>query len=153
MKNTDDWRKAALFCSHSERCISEVESKLQQWGVPNDHIAPIIAYLLKEKYLDERRYAMAFVNDKFRFQQWGKLKMLFHLKIKKIEPEVIREALNSIDALAYESMIRKLSHAKSLKISYKSENEKNTKVIRYLASKGFETELVGLYLKTAHPNE
>ena len=53
--------KAEAYCSASEHCKDDVFRKLEQWGVPVDIQGIVVAHLVKERYIDERRYAIAFV--------------------------------------------------------------------------------------------
>ena len=61
--------KAEAYCSSVERCVSEVEAKLEQWGADNGIKERVIEHLIKEKYIDQQRYCAAFVRDKYRFNQ------------------------------------------------------------------------------------
>ena len=75
--------KAEAYCSSVERCVSEVEAKLEQWGADNGIKERVIEHLIKEKYIDQQRYCAAFVRDKYRFNQWGRLKIVQALRLKK----------------------------------------------------------------------
>ena len=68
--------KAEAYCSSVERCVSEVEAKLEQWGADNGIKERVIEHLIKEKYIDQQRYCAAFVRDKYRFNQWGRMKIV-----------------------------------------------------------------------------
>lgn len=81
--------KAEAYCSSVERCVSEVEAKLEQWGADNGIKERVIEHLIKEKYIDQQRYCAAFVRDKYRFNQWGRLKIVQALRLKKIPANVI----------------------------------------------------------------
>ena len=68
--------KAEAYCVAAERCPSEVEDKLQKWGAEDDAKARIMARLLEERYLDGTRFCRFFVRDKYRFNQWGRMKIV-----------------------------------------------------------------------------
>ena len=87
----------AAYCSAAEHCKAEVNEKLQKWGLPYEVINRIIDRLVVEKFIDEERYCRAFVNDKFRFAKWGKMKITQALYMKKIPREVTYRYLNDID--------------------------------------------------------
>ena len=59
--------RAAAYCSAAERCIQDVQKKIDAAGLPPDASERIIARLLKERFIDESRYTRFFVNDKLRF--------------------------------------------------------------------------------------
>jgi regulatory protein len=75
--------KASSYCSKSERCISDVNQYLSKYCQDFDLINEVCNLLVKENYIDEQRYSNAFVNDKFKFSGWGKIKISYSLKTKK----------------------------------------------------------------------
>ena len=134
--------KSAAYCSQSEHCISDLKNKLAQWGVIDADQTKIISYLIDEKYIDESRFACAFVKDKFRYNKWGRIKIRLELNQKKIDKELIDEALESIDSEEYTAMITRLAREKERKLTYRNEYEKKGKLYRYLTGKGFEMDVI-----------
>lgn len=132
--------KAMKLCSMQEKCISDIKKKLQGWKVEKENIDYIIAALLKEQFIDEARFAAAFVNDKFRFSKWGKIKIRYALRAKHLQEQTIIKALDGIDETAYLSLIEK-----EIKKKYKSlkSGEEKGKLFRFALSKGFEPEITG----------
>ena len=78
-----------------------MREKLLTWGASNEESEEIIAYLIKERYVDNQRYANSYTKDKFRFNHWGKYKIGMMLRSKNIESEFIEEALEQIDEEEY----------------------------------------------------
>ena len=74
--------KAEAYCSAVERCPSDVEAKLKGWGASPETVAAVMAHLFKEKYLDTIRFCSAYVRDKYRFNQWGRVKIAQSLRMK-----------------------------------------------------------------------
>jgi regulatory protein len=134
--------KSAAYCSSSEHCISELKEKLDKWEVDRSDQSKIISYLIQEKYMDEVRYAVAFVKDKFRYNKWGKIKIAMALRLKKIASETIADALYAIDEEEYNQMIIRLIKEKDRSIKYNNQYERQAKLLRYMSSKGFETETI-----------
>ena len=134
--------KSAAYCSQSEHCIADLKNKLAQWGVIDADQTKIISYLIDEKYIDESRFACAFVKDKFRYNKWGRIKIRLELNQKKIDKELIDEALESIDSEEYTAMIIRLAREKERKLTYRNEYEKKGKLYRYLTGKGFEMDVI-----------
>ena len=66
--------KATDLCGRSEKCSYDLEQKCHEWQLSGEETAKLIAYLKQEKFIDHQRYATSFVNDKFRFNKWGKIK-------------------------------------------------------------------------------
>lgn len=130
--------KAEAYCSVAERCTDDVLRKLEQWGVPEGVHAPILASLVKERYIDEHRYAVAFVRDKYRFNQWGRIKISQALRMKHVSAGNISEALDEIDEEEYEAVLTTLLQKKSRSVKASNEYERNGKLIRFAASHGYE---------------
>jgi regulatory protein len=130
--------KAATLCSSSEHCISEIAVKLQRYKLPVNAIQHITSRLLKEGFIDERRYAKAFVRDKYRFDKWGRVKIAQALRMKQIKDEDIASGLDEIDETTYREILKNLLDAKQKSIRAESDYERRGKLIRYAAGRGFE---------------
>jgi len=130
------------LCSRREYCVDDILSKLHSWGLGETECGRVITLLIREKFIDEKRYAEAFVRDKFRYNKWGKVKIRSILKLKKIPGEIITNALNSIDHDLYKKTLEELLtiHRKSVKS--KSPYDLKGKLLRYGLSKGFESEML-----------
>ena len=76
--------KLEAFCAYQERCQLEIEQKLYSWKFSDEQISQLIADLITNRFLDEERFASAFVSGKFRIKRWGRIKIKAHLKAKKI---------------------------------------------------------------------
>lgn len=134
--------KAASYCSISEHCISDVEDKLTAWGMADADKHKIIDYLLDEDFINEKRFCAYFVKDKFRFNKWGKIKISFALKAKKIDRQLIDDAINSIDDGEYQEMLASLLKTKLVGLKYQFEYEKQGKLFRFAQSRGFENNVI-----------
>lgn len=134
--------KAASYCSISEHCISEVELKLKAWGVEHDKTEKIIAKLIEDDFINEKRYCIAFVKDKFHFNKWGKIKISYSLKQKGLDNKLISNALNTIDEGEYEEMLAVLLKAKLKTIKWEYEYEKMGKLFNFAQSRGFESSII-----------
>ena len=134
--------KAASYCSISEHCISEVETKLDAWCVGCDDKSTIIKRLIAEDFINEKRFCIFFVKDKFRFNKWGKIKISFALKGKGINNVLISEALNTIDDGEYEELLASILKTKLVGLKYEFEYEKQGKLFRFAQSRGFENNVI-----------
>lgn len=130
--------KAESYCAVAERCRADVTKKFQQWGVPVEAWEGILRRLEKEKYLDEKRYAVAYVRDKYRFNQWGKVKISQGLRMKQVDAGRVAEALEEIDEVEYRSILLNLLTRKVKSIKAASDYERNGKLIRFAAGHGYE---------------
>ena len=126
---------------------------------------PYILHLLeKEKFIDDRRFAGAYVRDKLRLNGWGKNKISYMLRSLGVEEYVIREALaenyreadtrKEQDCPDAGEVLRKLveNKWKSLKKSEPLQNRK-MKVLRFAVGRGFEYSRVLEILQEITENE
>ena len=130
--------RVAAYCSAAEHCRAEVSEKLQKWGIAYEAIERILTRLEAEKYIDDERYCRAFINDKYRFAKWGKMKIGQGLYMKKIPSDVGWRYLNEIDQEEYLAVLRDLLASKRKSVRGKDEYELNGKLIRFAMSRGFE---------------
>lgn len=130
--------KAESYCSVSEHCKDDVIRKLEQWGVSADAYDSIVAQLVKDRFVDEQRYAIAFVRDKYRFNQWGRIKITQALKMKHIATECISVAMEEVDEEEYLSILTSLLQKKQKGVKGTSDYERNGKLIRFAAGHGYE---------------
>jgi regulatory protein len=139
--------KAAAICSQSEKCRSDIQEKLIRWGLPTEDSALVIDRLISEKYLDDERFARAYVKDKFRFNRWGKQKITFMLRAKGISAEIIELALGEIEDSDYSDDLRKLIEEKAKTIKAKDKYDKRNKLMRFAMGRGFESNQIYAVLK------
>jgi regulatory protein len=134
--------KAMALCSQREYCIEDIRAKMQSWSVGNTDSDRIISILIQENFINEKRYAEAFVKDKFRYNKWGKVKIRAGLKMKKIPGEIIKTALDSLDDVTYRKTIEDLLSVHRRSVKAKNQYDLKGKLLRYGLSKGFESDLL-----------
>lgn len=140
--------KAASYCSISEHCVSDVEDKLTAWGISSSDKEKIIERLKSEDFINEKRFCTFFVKDKFRFNKWGKIKISYALKQKRIHSDLIHSGLATIDDGEYEEMLGSIFKTKLIGLKYEYEYEKQGKLYRFAQSRGFENNVIDRVLRT-----
>ena len=130
--------KLAAKCSASEQCLSDIEAKLAKYDLSEEEKTRILRHLVEEKYIDDNRYAEAYVRDKYRFNKWGRIKIAQGLRMKGIDRETIEIAMQGIDEQEYQSILSALIKAKRKSTHGKSAYEINGKLIRFATGRGFE---------------
>ena len=130
--------KLAAKCSVSEQCLSDIEAKLSRYDLTEEERTHILRHLMEEKYVDDRRYAEAYVKDKYRFNKWGRIKIAQGLRMKGIDTETIKSAMGAIDEEEYMDILRDLIKAKRRSTRGSSEYEINGKLLRFATGRGFE---------------
>jgi len=134
--------KAAVLCSAAEKCEWDICEKLRTWEVSDNEADKIIAYLKKENFLDENRFTVSFVKDKFRFNKWGKLKIAYALQQKHVPSVIIQEALSAIDEEEYFSILEDILRSKMRGLKHTDKYNLRGKLTRFAQSRGFEYEVI-----------
>lgn len=129
------------MCSQSERCRFDIVTKLRLWELSEEEIEEALSYLIKERFLDEGRFVRFYVNDKLRFNKWGKVKLTYMLRQKQIPENLIRESLNRINDDLYMKTLRNLLVSKVKSIKGASDYQRKGKLAVFAQSHGFEAEL------------
>ena len=129
------------LCSRAEKCIADVRRKLLEWEFAPGEASKIIAQLQAGGFVDERRYAKAFVHDKITLSCWGVVKIRKALKDKKIDDEIIREALCSIDKLTQEQTLAYLLSNKEKSLKAIPLANRKIRLLRFALGRGFEYEM------------
>ncbi|MFK7757134.1 MAG: regulatory protein RecX [Flavobacteriales bacterium] len=135
--------KLKLWCDRQERCHSELRTKLYKEGVYGEQVDQFVAELISENYINESRFAAAYVSGKFRIKRWGRNKIIQNLKMKRVSEYCIKIGLKEIDEEAYETTIATLIEKKLR--DYRAEKNPyalKSKVAKYIMTRGFEGELV-----------
>lgn len=135
-------RRLERYCIYQERCHKEVHQKLYEMRMIPEARDHIIVHLLQNDFLNEERYAKAFVRGKFRIKKWGKQRLQRELRYRDINKTLIKIALNEIDADDYINTFNDLAKNKVETIKEKNGQKKRKKLADYLFYRGWESQLV-----------
>ena len=124
-------------CAGAEYCRADIRKMMSRWELPEGVADKIIKRLQDERYIDEQRYAHAFVRDKFRYNHWGWIRIEQELKRRGIAQEYIDEAKEEISEDANLEALRKIIDTKRRTVKGKNEYEVNAKLFRFALSRGF----------------
>lgn len=141
------------LCVRSEHCTAELAAKLRGWKILPDDAEAIIHSLQRRRFVDDERFARAFVRDKYRFNRWGRIKIRMELRAKRIPAEVIESAMAGIDEETYTAGLKALIDAKMRAAHGDDAFKTRQKIFRAAVSRGFETALVAKMLPAAGPGE
>lgn len=134
--------KLMVLASRAEKCSSDAYVLLKRWGIEDAESCKIVARLVSEKYIDDRRYAKAFARDKMRYSGWGTFKIAQALKMKAIPKEVIDESLEELDPEEKNEKLKSLLQKKLRQTTAKNDYELRSKLFRYALSKGYEYDAI-----------
>ena len=135
------------LCSRREYCVVDVLKKATD-GLEGDRTAAqeVVDVLVKEKYVDDLRYASAFARDKSAIQGWGEVKIRYMLSAKGVPRDVIDKALEEIDHDKADSRLEKLLQNK-LK-SLKDDPQRRLKLLRFALGRGYSYDEVNSLINT-----
>jgi len=144
---TEAKRKAESYCAYQERSQQEVRDKLYFWGLHTLEAENIISYLIEENFLNEERFAKAYVLGKFRIKSWGRVKITQGLKLKQVSPPLIKIALKEINPNDYFDKLVSILEKKSRLLKESDPYKRNNKLYQYALSRGYENNLILEVLK------
>ena len=142
MTETEGKTLAERYCSGAEHCCFEVRTMLQRHEAESGDIDRILKHLIKEGYIDESRYARAFVHDKVRFAKWGRVKIAQALWQKRIPQDVADSALATIDEDEYMTALNDVAQSRYRAAKGAKEYERKMKAMKSVCSRGYEPQLV-----------
>lgn len=133
--------RAAALCARSEQAASDLREKMIKWGLTPDEATRVLQQLTQQGFIDERRYARAFVKDKFTFNGWGRIKIAHQLRQKGIAAATIDGAMLAIDDDTYRQRLLELLRSKWRTVQGKDPRTAWAAMMRFAASRGFEATL------------
>ena len=142
MTEQEAYLQLAALCAQAEHCQQEMRDKMRRWGLNDTMQDRIIARLIKEHYIDDERYARAFVKDKIRYNKWGRRKVQQALWLKHIDSDVQQRVLDEIDEKEYLDVLRPLLKQKRKSIKAASDYELNQKLVRFALGRGFSFDII-----------
>ncbi len=142
ISEADALLRLTSLCSTAEHCSHEMIEKMQRWQLADDAQARIIEYLVKEKYIDDERYARFFAKDKIRYNKWGRRKVEQAMWLKHIDGDIQRDVLDDIDDEEYIAVLRPLLKTKRKSVKASSDYEMNMKLIRFAMGRGFTMDII-----------
>lgn len=132
--------KAEQYCAQSEQCRSSVMDKLTRWGASHELSERIINHLVKNDYINERRFCQIYSESKMNLQKWGRIKIAYQLRAKRIDKRLIDEALTNLDPNRYHEVLLQLARQKMSTIKDDNSFARRNKLMAFLASHGFESD-------------
>lgn len=128
-------------CARSERSSGDALRLMKRWGVSDEDAQKVLARLLSERFIDDRRYAEAFVRDKLNLSGWGAYKIKSALRAKGVSKEIIDEvAAQLIEAADMCERLEEIMVRRLRTLKYSSPYDAKTKLIRFAASRGYDLD-------------
>ena len=141
---TPEQALAALMrlCARAEKSQEDARRLMRGWGLAERDAEGVLAKLVRDRFIDDARYAGAFVREKLRLSGWGEYKIRTALQRKRIDRALIDAALAEADRPAMGERLCRQLERKARTAKYTTQYELKTKLIRYGLSLGYDYEAV-----------
>ncbi len=130
------------LCARGEHCAHEMREKMRRWELTDDEQARVMEYLTDRKFVDDERYARAFVADKIKYGKWGRRKIEQALWQKRIDDDIRRMVLDEVDDGECIAVLRPLLQSKRKGIKASGDYEMNMKLMRFAIGRGFTMDII-----------
>jgi regulatory protein len=144
---TEALKKLEKYCAYQERSHKQVYQKCRDYGLTEDEANQILIELISSNFLNEQRFAEAYVKGKFKIKSWGKQKIVHGLNNAGVSKKLIENSMDKIDPKIYLQTLISLAEKKRATLREGTEFEKTIKIQRYLLSKGYKYDEISEALK------
>lgn len=127
-------------CARAERCSSDALRSMRRWGLSEGDTQGVLERLKRERFIDDGRYAEAYVREKVRFSGWGAMKIRAALRAKSIAPDIITRALMQLEPEADAARLEDVLRKKASKTSARDAYDLKAKLVRFGMSRGFDLD-------------
>jgi regulatory protein len=138
----DAYLTLAALCAQAEHCQWEMTEKMRRWELSDEAQARVMERLTRERYVDDERYARAFVNDKVRYNKWGRRKVEQALWAKHIDEDIRQRVLDEMTDEEYLRVLRPLLQQKRRTTKAPDEYTLNRKLVQFALSRGFTFDII-----------
>ncbi len=130
------------FCAYQDRYKQEIVLKLKEYQLAPEDAETILTYLIEEKFIDDGRYADAFVRGKVRQNHWGLVKVRQALSAKGIDAAQIQAAIENLPKAEYQQILQVVLLKRWKEARASDAHLRRQKAIQSVIRAGFEPELV-----------
>ena len=147
ISGTEAYSKITKWCAYQERAQQEVRDKLYDFGLHKEEVEQLLTRIISEGFVNEERFAISFANGKLNQLGWGRVKIRYALKAKKVSDYCIKKAINSLDENKYIQILEDAFHKRNKMEKEKHPLKRKYKLMSYLVSRGFEQDLIATIIK------
>ncbi len=135
--------KLTTLCTRAEHCSQEMVEKMKRWELPEDAVARNMQFLTEKKFVDDERYARFFINDKVKYNKWGRRKVEQALWTKRIPKSISDPIFDEMeDDSLYLDTLLPLMKSKCRTVKAKNDYERSMKLIRFALGRGFAMDVI-----------
>ena len=116
--------RLATLCAQAEHCEKEMRDKMKRWELDEAIQEKVISHLRKERYIDDERYARAFVKDKIRYNKWGrrKIEQADHIEIISRD-RLVSKTESGVRVTEHVTFTKEISEERVLLVDPKPESD------------------------------
>ena len=124
------------LCARKEYCSADMYKKALK-GLDGDETAAagMVEQLVRDRFVDDLRYATAFARDKAYLDGWGPVKIAFQLRGKGIASATVDEALAAVEPEKADERMRAVLEAKARTL--KGDPEIRLKLLKFGLQRGY----------------
>lgn len=134
--------KLTTLCTQSEHCSGEMVEKMKKWELPEDAIARNMEFLTTKKFVDDERFTRFFINDKIKYNKWGRRKVEQALWMKRIPKSISDPIFEEIEDDMYLETLLPVMKNKYKTIKAKNDYERSMKLIRFALGRGYSMDII-----------
>lgn len=140
--------RARRYCAGSEQCEDTVRQKLVVWRATPEESDAVVATLTAEGYIDDHRYARSYCEGKIKGHQWGRQKVLYHLRLKHLSRAAVDSGMAAVSDEDYQAALRIATEKKLAELHAPSADdpEVRQKLTAFLVSRGFTIQEINHFL-------
>jgi len=142
LSRTEIYQKLMRYCAYQERSSFDVLQKMRQWDMSGEQAKETLEFLQEEGFVDDARYAAAYVRGKFNTNKWGRNKIREGLYAKKIARQIIESAMDELDDEDYVRQLQILLEKKNASLKEDDPYKRKQKLALYAQAKGYVLDLI-----------
>lgn len=129
------------LCSRAEKSSGDALRLMHRWGVPEAEQQGVLDKLITQRFIDDRRYAEAYVREKSQLSGWGTRKIAMQLRQKGVDKGIITEVLAALDDDDMRQRLRERLERKLRTTKAATEYDLRGKLLRHALSAGYDYDI------------
>lgn len=129
------------LCSRAEKSSGDALRLMHRWGVPEAEQQGVLDKLITQRFIDDRRYAEAYVREKSQLSGWGTRKIAMQLRQKGVDKDIITEVLAALDDDDMRQRLRERLERKLRTTKAATEYDLRGKLLRHALSAGYDYDI------------
>lgn len=126
------------MAARAERSSGDALRLMKRWGVDDNDAQRVLQRLIAERFIDDSRYAAAFVREKINLSGWGSYKIVAALRRKGVDNRIIENALSQYGSVDMEERLQGLLEKKIKTVKSRDTSDLRAKLFRFAASRGYD---------------